>query len=53
MSSHVGTRETAQFSGGSADQESGALKCVVSLNFASWNQIAGWLRRLAGLQDAA
>ena len=26
---------------------------LVSLNFVSWNQIAGWLRRLAGLPDAA
>jgi len=26
---------------------------VVSQTFASWNQIAGWLRRLAGLRDAA
>ena len=26
---------------------------LVTLTFASWNQIAGWLRRLAGLQDAA
>jgi len=26
---------------------------VVSRIFASWNQIAGWLRRLEGLRDAA
>jgi hypothetical protein len=26
---------------------------VVSLNFTSWNQIAGWLKRLHALRTAA
>jgi hypothetical protein len=26
---------------------------MVSQTFASWNQIAGWLRRLEGLRNAA
>ena len=26
---------------------------LVSLNFASWNQMAGWLRQIKGLRDAA
>jgi len=31
-----------------------ALDCeMVSQTFASWNRIAGWLRRLAGLRTAA
>jgi hypothetical protein len=30
-----------------------ALRSVVSRIFASWNQIAGWLRRLATLRRAA
>jgi hypothetical protein len=31
-----------------------ALDCeVVSLNFASWNQLDGWLRRVDGLRRAA
>jgi len=29
------------------------LESVVSLTFASWNQIAGWLRQLDGLREAA
>ena len=30
-----------------------ALNGVVSLNFASWNQLAGWLREIEGLRAAA
>ena len=30
-----------------------SVESVVRLHFASWNRVAGWLRRLAALQRAA
>jgi hypothetical protein len=33
--------------------EEGADERVVTLTFASWNQIHGWLKRLDGLRGAA